>query len=551
MPKDGSEIDVPPLRPIWKEAKTKAEKACAKDKGDKAKFEALEKKTFKDDLGPHLEKWLKSWPDFKKISAAKKEIDDTIVKYKAAIKNAALTKKIADDLLGTLGEISTALDGRLSAAELAIGSDLELGLKESAKKQITPISLFRSVNVAKSVLALAKRADAKFEIDKIEISIALGDKKVLEAAPSNEKDYGLLTNQMYDAANFETIKKEIAAELDKIADRVTSEKDMAKANSDFDAALQRILGEAADRASKPFTDLTKTRVDRRNYEIKETAKLGAKVVGLATSIASLATTPFTAGASTVISIVAILSTARSIGVQMGRLAQEAEQTAGDLAKDLKVLLTRHQDATKNRVGVEEVLKSGVNAIWEDAAASISGCKTKKDYLKSKIDGLKVDSHNLSDKLDESLKKQATAQKQLREFEKSAEEVLDPADVKRVEKLIKAAELLEKPIASTIDDIIALVGRVGTNEKTFEVLDKALDRLAAKEPTWAQIGEVVMSVAVSAGFLVGGNVNAPDPYKAFDLANKVVTGIANAEASLQTTLQAVSDVNDLVKEKKKK
>ena len=549
MPKDGSEIDVPPLRPVWKQAKDKAEKACDKDKGDKSKFEALTKKTFKEDLGPDLEKWMKGWPDFKKITAAKNEIDGTITKYKTAIKNAGLTKKISDDLIGTLNDIGTALNSRLEAAKVEIGSDLELGLKESTKKQITPISLFRNVNVAKPVLALAKRADAKFEIDNIEISIVLGDKKVLEAAPSNEKDYGLLAHQMYDAANFETIKKEIAAELDKIADRVTSEKDMAKANSDFDAALQRILGDAADRAGKPFTDLTKTKIDRRNYEIKETVKMTAKVVGLATSIASLATTPFTAGASTIISIVAILSTARSIGVQMGRLAQEAEQTAGELAGDLKVLLTRYQDATKNRVGVEEVLKSGVNAIWEDAAASISGCKTKKDYLKSKIDGLKVDSHNLSDKLDESLKKQAAAQKQLHEFEKSAEEVLDPADVKRVEKLVKAAESLEKPIASTIEDIIALVGRVGTNEKTFEVLDKALDKLAAKEPTWAQIGEVVMSVAVSAGFLVGGNVNAPDPYKAFDLANKVVTGIANAEASLQTTLQAVSDVNDLVKKKK--
>lgn len=551
MPKDGSEIDVPPLRPIWKLAKDKAEKAAEKDKGDKAKFAELEKKTFKDDLGPDLDKWLKGWPDFKKITTAKNEIDATIKTYKQAIKSAGMTKKIADELAEALDKIGEALEERLSAANLAIGSDLELGLKESSKKQITPISLFHNVNVAKPVLTLAKRADAKFEIDKIEISIALGDKKVLEAAPSDEKAYSLLANQMYDAADFDRIKKEIAAELDKIADHVTGEKDMAKANSDFDTALQRILGDAADRASKPFIDLAKTKVDRRNYEIKETAKLGVKIVGVTASIVSLATIPFSGGASTVLSIVAILSTARSIGVQIGRLAQEAEQTAADLASDLSVLLKRYQEATKNRVGVEEVLKSGVNAIWEDAMSSITGCKTKKDYFKSKIDGLKVESHSLSDKLDESLKKQESAQKQLREFEKSAKEVLDPADIKRIEKLMKDTEALEKPIASTIDDVIAMVRRVGTNEKTFAVLDKALDKLAQKEPTWAQIGEVVMSVAVSAGFLVGGNVNAPDPYKAFDLVNKITTGIANSEGALQTAVQSVSDVNDLVKEKKKK
>ncbi len=551
MPKDGSEIDAPPLRPIWKQAKDKAEKAAANDKGDKAKYADLEKKTFKDDLGPDLEKWMKGWPDFKKITAAKNEISVTIEKYKKAIKNAGLTKKIADDLIGTLDDISEALTTRLSTANLTIGSDLELGLKESSKKQITPISLFHNVNVARPVLALAKRASAKFEVDTIEISIALGDKKVLEAAPSDDKAYSLLAAQMYDAANFEKIKQEIAAALDDIADHVTGEKDMGKANSDFDAALQKILGEAADRASKPFIDLAKTKVDRRNYEIKEAAKLTVKIVGVGASIVSLATIPFTGGASGVISIIAILSTARSIGVQIGRLAQEAEQSAADLARDLSVLLKRYQEATKTRVGVEEVLKSGVNAIWEDAAASITGCKTKKDYFKSKIDGLKVESHSLSDKLDESLKKQQEAQKELQKFENSAKTVLDPTDIKRIDKLVKAAEALEKPIASSIDGVSAIVQRVGTNENAFGLLDQALDKLAQKEPTWAQIGEVVMSLAVSAGFLVGGNVNAPDPYKAFDLANKIVTGIANAQGSLQTAVQAISDVNDLVKEKLKK
>ncbi len=560
MPKDG-EIDKPSLRVEWEAAKEAAKtKAKALDKAAHNtaradKLKQMTKTVFKLDLGPSLDKWFKPSPDIEKIRENGKAIDIIIAKYKKAVTEAKdeISTEVAVILTKGLKQVEDLMESRLKALEILIQTDEEVLQKyqkiDSKKPQIRPIKLYEHFDVTAEVVKLAKIASAKFNIQGIVLDLWLDDPKVLATAPDDQQGYALLAQEMRDAADKYNPVQKIAAALDDIAKDYKG--DVNKAAADFDKAIERILEETADAAGVPFTKLAKVKVDRTKYKVKQTATLALKVGGLAASIVSLATVPFTGGASGIISIAGIITTSRGIGVQIGQLAQSAEQTAGELAENLGELLDHYQDANKNRVGVEEIGRRLANELWPGAIKSISGCKDKCDLLKEKIGGITVHAHEVSDKLGVFLDKQTAIQKQFAEFEKSAEKVLTNAEVTTIQKLIKSMEGLESATAKAIEQVSTLYQRAQTTSNQHEVLSDALTVLAAKEPTWAQIGEVVMSVAVSAGFLIGGNVNAPDPYKMVKLASDVTTGIANGVGSFTTVVNAMKEVEGIVKDYQKK
>jgi FtsZ-binding cell division protein ZapB len=546
MPLDGTEINTPSLRTVWKTAKDKAEKA-AKPK-EESKFKTLEK-AFKEDLGPDLDNWFKGWPDIAKVTKAKAEIDKTIVAYKKSVKESGLSAPIIKIMTDALIDIDTELGERLKQAELyhEAKSDPELAKAlKSSKTDLTPIMLFARHDVANDVASLAKKAAGKIKIDSIIIEIVLDDPKVLAAAPDNDKDYNALAKQMYGAADRDKIVKDLAEALDKIAETVKGPGDASRAQGDFDKALGVVLDAAANRASAVFIKLAKDKVAAVKYKITKTAKITLLLGGLGVSIAGLASAPFTGGAHAVFAIAGILRTSRELYVTLHKLALEAEQLAAALAGDLNELLKAYKKASNNEVGAKELGKEFINSLWPEGITTISTCKTNSGELKSKISNLNVNAHSTSDKMDEALKKQRQANAEVKSFTDASKASLSPAETKRLAKLIMSEAKLAEHIQGLVEKTEKLLERVQTMQKTHEELHKVVETLAAKRPTWAEVAILVTKVAVSAGFLVGGNVGAPEGYEVVKLAHEGVEHTAQALESFAAAKEAAEDIKEMIK-----
>jgi len=546
MPLDGTEINTPSLRTVWKTAKDKAEKA-AKPK-EEAKFKTLEK-AFKQDLGPDLDGWMKGWPDIAKVTKAKSEIDKTIVAYKKSVKESGLTAPIIKIMADALTDIGTELGERLKQAELyhEAKSDPELAKAlKSSKIDLTPIILFAKHDVANDVASLAKKAAGKIKIDSIVIEIVLDDPKVLAAAPDNDKDYNALGKQMYGAADRDKIVKELAEALDKIAETIKGPGDASRAQGDFDKALGVVLDAAANRASAVFIKLAKDKVAAVKYKVTKTAKITLLIGGLGVSIAGLASAPFSGGAHAVFAIAGIMRTTRELYNTISKLALEAEQLAATLATDLNELLKAYKKASNNEIGAKELGKEFINTLWPEVITTISTCKTNSGELKSKISNLNVRAHSVSDQMDEALKKQRQANGEVKAFTEASKSALSPAEMKRVGKLITSEAALANKIQGLVEKTETLLLRVQTMQKTHEELHKVVEELAAKRPTWAEVAILVTKVAVSAGFLVGGSVGAPEGYEVVKLAHEGLEHTGQAIESFAAAKEAAEDMKEMIK-----
>src|ERR1041384_7052536 len=102
-------LSTPPLRPIWKIAKEKAETE-AKKLGQTDAYKTFLKNKMKIDLGPDLEDWHKCYPDFTKLNTEKLKIENTVKLYRGSVKAAELDAKVKKFLNDALNEIETELE---------------------------------------------------------------------------------------------------------------------------------------------------------------------------------------------------------------------------------------------------------------------------------------------------------------------------------------------------------------------------------------------------------------------------------------------------------
>jgi hypothetical protein len=546
MPLDGTEINKPSLRATWTTAKDKAEKA-AKAK-EEAKYKLLDK-SFKDDLGPDLDSWFKPWPDLAKITKGKTELEKTVTAYKKLVKESGLSTPITKILNDALADIASGLDERLKQAELYIEAEKDPELAKAIKASntnLTPIVLFARHDIAKDVANLAKDAAGKIQIDSIIIEIILDDEKILKVAPDNDKDYNALAKQMYGAADRDRIVKEMAEALDKIAKTIKSPSDQSKAETDFDKEMDRILDEAGKRAGAVFIKLAKDKVSAIKYKVSKTAKITLLFSGLVLSIAALASAPFSGGAHAVFAIAGILRTTRELYNTILKLAMEVEALAAKLAGDLKELADHYAKASENRIGTEEFGKELINAFWPEGMNTIGVCKTNSGELKSKVSNLNVKAHETSDELDEAMKKQREANAEVKAFVEASKSVVTQAEMKRIAKLIQNEGALAKSIQDLVDSTEKLLVRVDKMQKAHEGLNKAVEALASRQPTWSAIAIVVTKIAVSAGFMIGSGVGAPEGFDAIKEAHAGIEHTTQALESFAAAKEAAEDMKEIIK-----
>ncbi|MEO0401537.1 MAG: hypothetical protein AAF214_04105 [Pseudomonadota bacterium] len=174
------------------------------------------------------------------------------------------------------------------------------------------------------------------------------------------------------------------------------------------------------------------------------------------------------------------------------MSKSAEKTQKDLAKDLKTLRDRYENASKAQVGSSEMGAStikgllGTDAPW---LASISKCNDGHTALEGKTGGLAVAQRKLSKAILDALKEADTIEKALKkETDKAARKLFD--------KLVKARTALSKALEKCSD----LGGRLGKIEDNLPKLSAMLRALNDQNPKYAQIFDKVFPLVVS-GILI--------------------------------------------------
>jgi hypothetical protein len=540
------ELGTPSLHALWLAAKKKAEEEAKKLK-QADKFAALEKK-FKSDFGPDLDGWPKLYPDFKKLNTECSALLATLKTYKDAIKAAGLDDKVAKPMLTALDGIKAELPQRLAKAEMLIASDLKLAIADSKKVQRTPIIVFRQ-DIASQVTAAAGDAAKGLKAERVDLEVVLADKDLLEKVP-NDLDDAALAREIREAANFQRVVKEIAVGLALAAKAVRQDpKALDAAHRKFEADIDKAIQDALERAAEPITRLTKVRTGYRNYKIKASVQIGLTAAGTASAAVMVGLAPLTFGAFSVIGLLGVARGGVALGAAIAKLGLEAENFANLVASDIATLGKQYKEASSGKVGAAELGKTLVNATMPTLITTIKSAKGNCDQLGSKIEGLVVATHDKAGVLGRMLTEQTKVQKAVSDLQKVKGD-FPPPEAKKAQKLIDTVEVIDKAVQALIDKVETLNDRVTKTSTTHKKLAEKLAVIAAKEPTWAQVGEVVINAGAAAGFLVAANVGVPDPYAVAKLANDINGQFGNVVGALDGLKAGFEDLKGIIEERAK-
>jgi hypothetical protein len=532
-------LGTPPLRKKWKDAKQKAQEAAKKTK-ETPKLDALQKNTLKESLGPDLDAWPKLYPDWTKLQAGKSKIDSTITTYETAIKNSGLSENIRKLMTAPLTEIKTEMAKRLEKAHELVSSDLKAATKAS-KKAIPPIVL---VQHEVAHLVAEKAGATRLKPVRIYLEIILSDDKVLKNVPAG-LDNGLLAQKIHDRVGFASLIEDLAHLL-KTVDKM--EVDAAEAK--FEAGMDEIIHKVLDRAAEPILELVKVRSEYRMYKVKKGATLALATGGVVASIASLAASPFTGGVSTVAGIIGLFKAVSTLMVEANNLAMGTEEFIGKVTEDLRTLYKQYKKASETVVGVGEIAKVTANSLIGPWITTIKSAKEGCEQAESKNNGLIVKANDEAEKLGQVLTKQEVLYQQLRAYEESNKKLFSPEEVAALLKIQKGIETTAKSVQSLIEAVSKLHGRTEHNKGALVMLHSAMAQLAAKEPTWSKVGQMVAQVAVSAGLMIAGGVNVPEPMECMKLTKEIAENAGRVLESLESVKDLIEGFNDMLKKHKK-
>lgn len=537
-----AEIADPDMRKAWKDVKKAAEKKATAKRQDSA-YKALAKK-FDLDLGPSLKKWPGSYPNLGEMRTKKGKIDQTIAKYERFVKDAkgSLDRTVWTLISSGLTAARDQLETRLAIAVSLLEQDEDLALsqaiKESKKKPLKPVVVFKHPDLSEEIMKMAPKARAFVEIEKLEVEVILSDDKILKQVDDQDGD---MAQKIKDAAKFDQLKKDIAVAYLKAAKTVKAD-DSAfnRANTVFENDFETAVQSAVDRAGNEMYRLASVRSEYRNYRIKAGAKLTMTVVGTIAGGASLALAPFT-GPAMVISALGVLRGAVAIGDQIADLSMSAEELIRELKADVKNLTSRYRDWKGSQIGGTEVGVTLVNAILPTFFTTIKRCASHCGTIGSKINGIETQAGNASIKLNQALDAQQTVQTQVGKWVKANKTHINGQLKTSVKKLLVALKTNEQKVDGLIEQIGNLNDRVRKARTDQQKLNRAIQALSAKEPTAAKFAEVFIEIGSSVGFLVSANVGWPDAYNIAESAKAVVDGIGNAVGSLDGAVAAAEEV----------
>jgi hypothetical protein len=370
-----------------------------------------------------------------------------------------------------------------------------------------------------------------------------------------ERD-AVFTQQLYDKINVVTdaaanvwakaakIYDEEAVKADKKGDKKAVQEAIEGFHEGCDAVSEKAQEIAMQQLSAFFTEKVKAYGRYKRYQAKAAAKFGTTLVGLAVSIAGLATAATPAAPATLIpALIGLCNTAASLARQISELAQEAEDVAKDVDKGIKQLQKTYFDddgSPREKLSKGLELAKGFGDVilggWaKEVAPSTKSLLGDVDRHRKKIDGLDVRLHAtgiqvtdtadvmgaLSTSLDQiidALTKRPTAKNK-----KEQDKVL-----KALKDLNKASGLLNDArtkFEAFYEIVPRQITRIETGRAKNEELKKVVEEIksAVGAGNWALVGELFGQLAllgVTFSSFAGG-LPGTDPKWAHDLHGALV------------------------------
>lgn len=532
-------LTTPPLRSKWSKAKKLAKNAAAdldKKNGDKKKkqakaFKAMAK-TFKQDLGPNLDKWSKLYPDFQKMERLlSKAIRPVIKHYLQAAKDAPIDKSIKGDLRKTLKFILRQQKIRALKAQELINSDLSLGLKISKEeaKLPPPILVFKFPDIMRLVQSRAGKLEHIDVGAKLSLEVILDSKEVRARFPIG-KEHIDPTPKIKAAGDLGRLVADIADAL-KVADRnVGKGRKVADEQKRFEKKVDRAIGECVVRATGEAARLGKLKRNARWANVKRGGGLvftGVSAVGgvVGATTTGVALTAATSGAaiavgitSIAVSCVGLVKSAIDISKQIVDIASSAEIMAKRIALDLKIIEKTYKKwlkstEVKNAGGVSKALGSGeflargFNNLVGPVIPTLKRVKGDVGTFDEKINNLEVNAGKLAEKITAFLAQQNKANGELKKLKKLGRDALSDKELNLRKMILVSIEKSSKQVDTTIKGVINLNKRVKVNRIKFKELDKQLKKISKSKPLWSDIGSAL--VEATSGLLTGAAVGVAD------------------------------------------
>lgn len=189
------------------------------------------------------------------------------------------------------------------------------------------------------------------------------------------------------------------------------------------------------------------------YKIKIAVTIIGAAAGLITSIALMAATPFSGGASAALSIIGMWKSALTIAKEIASAALEVEKSMANLNKYMKAV---EAVAKKGKAAAKgnEYAAALVKQVLGEAQPNIKGCSSQMETVKSKLTGVEIKAHDCSKTLngiiDQQEKFRADFMKEVTAKLGKHPSSLAPAQIKLIEKRLD--DLLADNYAKVMDFI---------------------------------------------------------------------------------------------------
>jgi hypothetical protein len=232
------------------------------------------------------------------------------------------------------------------------------------------------------------------------------DKKIEKAAM---KDPLLIAG--FDAAARDTadrfvefvgLKMKATEQLVQKALEANKQADIDAAQKKMNADIEQMRGSAqlfgAQQVQRVWDDLAKKKKEYTKYKIKIGVTIGAAAASLVTSIALMATSAWTGGASAALSIIGMIKSAGIIAKEISLAAVEVEKVAVALNNQLKVVET----VWKSKVAghANEVTGSLIGQFIGQTQPTIKSCDDLLGRCEAKVTGIIVNTHKLSKQIEQ-------------------------------------------------------------------------------------------------------------------------------------------------------
>jgi outer membrane murein-binding lipoprotein Lpp len=385
---------------------------------------------------------------------------------------------------------------------------------------------FKNVAVSAAGLNVVKPPQLSF---KVEFDLPKEIEKEAAKDPLLQQEFKDASRKILDST-VDMIEKKMKI-FDKLFEGMIAkgvdDKDMEKQIKGLNEAVKNDMNVATimakDAVMAAWDDLCAKKKEWKKFKIKVGVTIFATIVGLAVSIAAMASSPWSGGAGAAFAIIGFIKAGSVLAQEIAKLAMDIDQARKVLEVNLKVVESAVNKPALN--AVNEISAAVFQEFLGASQPSVKTCSTACDTLKAKYAKMVVDVHGLSKKVQAAIDGEAKLKK---DFLAEAAKKLKDHPVKDKSGQLKKLEAnFDAELEKIGGKIMTYIGKIHDLYKTIQdwaptvsSLSKRVKELEIKDPKALKIFREALKACMLVTSIFDGNKGATD------VAN-IGTGIVTA------------------------